>query len=239
MGCAGCSFKGMSTAVEDAFVGVRFGEETNLTLCRTGGTIFAKDDRVVVEMDEGPAYGRVEASPMPVLAQDDQPAAEAPPAEDPAAQPAQEEEVEISTPGAEIVVTGQRDRNVARSSDQVVSVLSSADIARTGEGNIANAPLPPDADGAPFRAAWTDALLPAVDAFRPQLLFISAGFDAHRRDPLAQLRLEAGDYAWITRELVQLANRHCAGRIVSTLEGGYDLEALRESSIAHVGELLA
>ena len=109
----------------------------------------------------------------------------------------------------------------------------------TGEGNIANAPLPPDADGAPFRAAWTDALLPAVDAFRPQLLFISAGFDAHRRDPLAQLRLEAGDYAWITRELVQLANRHCAGRIVSTLEGGYDLEALRESSIAHVGELLA
>lgn len=67
MGCSGCSFKGMSTAVEDAFVGVRFGEETNLTLCRTGGTIFAKDDRVVVEMDEGPAYGRVEASPMPVF----------------------------------------------------------------------------------------------------------------------------------------------------------------------------
>jgi len=109
----------------------------------------------------------------------------------------------------------------------------------TGAGNIVNAPLPPDADGAPFRATWTDALLPAVDAFRPQLLLVSAGFDAHRRDPLAQLRLEAGDYAWITRELVRLANRHCAGRIVSTLEGGYDLEALRESSVAHVGELLA
>ena len=109
----------------------------------------------------------------------------------------------------------------------------------TGAGNIANAPLPAEADGALFRAAWSDALLPAVDAFRPQLLLVSAGFDAHRRDPLAQLRLEAADYAWITRELVRLADRHCAGRIVSTLEGGYDLDALRESSVAHVGELLA
>lgn len=109
----------------------------------------------------------------------------------------------------------------------------------TGEGNIVNAPLPPDADGTPFRAAWSDALLPAIDAFKPQLLLVSAGFDAHRRDPLAQLRLEAGDYVWITRELVRLAQRHCGGRIVSTLEGGYDLDALRESSVAHVGELLA
>lgn len=66
-GCGGCSFKGMSTAVEDAFVGVRFGEETNLTLCRTGGTIFAKDERVIVELEDGPTYGRVEASPMPVF----------------------------------------------------------------------------------------------------------------------------------------------------------------------------
>ena len=82
-------------------------------------------------------------------------------------------------------------------------------------------------------------LLPAIDAFRPQLLLVSAGFDAHRRDPLAQLRLEAGDFAWITRELAALADRHCSGRIVSTLEGGYDLDALRESSVAHVGALLA
>lgn len=109
----------------------------------------------------------------------------------------------------------------------------------SGDGNIVNAPLPADADGGLFRAAWSDVLLPAVDAFRPQLLLVSAGFDAHRRDPLAQLRLEADDYAWITRELVQLANRHGAGRIVSTLEGGYDLQALRESSVAHVRELLA
>ena len=108
----------------------------------------------------------------------------------------------------------------------------------TGAGNIVNAPLPADADGPLFRAAWTETLLPAIDAFRPQLLLVSAGFDAHRRDPLAQLRLEAEDYAWITRELVRLANRHCGGRIVSSLEGGYDLEALRESVVAHVGELL-
>jgi acetoin utilization deacetylase AcuC-like enzyme len=109
----------------------------------------------------------------------------------------------------------------------------------TGDGNIVNAPLPPDAGSASFRAAWTQRLLPAVDAFKPQLLMISAGFDAHRLDPLAQLRLEAADFAWITTELVALANRHGGGRIVSTLEGGYDLAALAESTVAHVGALLA
>ncbi len=66
-GCGGCSFKGMSTAVEDTFVGVRFREETNLTLCRTGGTLYARDDRVVVDLEHGPAFGRVEKSPMPVF----------------------------------------------------------------------------------------------------------------------------------------------------------------------------
>jgi acetoin utilization deacetylase AcuC-like enzyme len=109
----------------------------------------------------------------------------------------------------------------------------------TGDGNIVNAPLPPDAGSALFRAAWTQRLLPAVDAFKPQLLMISAGFDAHRRDPLAQLQLDAADFAWLTSELVALARRHCGGRVVSTLEGGYDLTALAESSVAHVGALLA
>ncbi len=66
-GCGGCSFKGMSTAVEDTFVGVRFGEETNLTLCRTEGRLFSKDDQVIVELDDGPAFGRVEKSPMPIF----------------------------------------------------------------------------------------------------------------------------------------------------------------------------
>jgi len=108
-----------------------------------------------------------------------------------------------------------------------------------GVGNIVNAPLRPGADGEAFRAAWERTLLPALDSFRPQLLFVSAGFDAHRLDPLAQLRLEAGDYAWLTAELVTLAKRHARGRVVSMLEGGYDLAALRESSVAHVRTLIA
>ena len=106
-----------------------------------------------------------------------------------------------------------------------------------GAGNIHNAPLPPGAGGTQFRAAWQTRLLPAIDAFRPQLLLISAGFDAHWRDPLAQLQLQADDYAWLTRELVALAERHADGCVVSMLEGGYDLEALRESSVAHVSAL--
>jgi acetoin utilization deacetylase AcuC-like enzyme len=109
----------------------------------------------------------------------------------------------------------------------------------TGVGNIINAPLPPDSGSESFRAAWDSRLLPAIDAFAPQLLLVSAGFDAHARDPLAQLRLTADDYGWLTQRLVGLANRHAKGRIVSLLEGGYDLTALRESSVAHVAALLA
>ena len=109
----------------------------------------------------------------------------------------------------------------------------------TGDGNVVNAPLPPDAGSAEFRAAWSQRLLPAVAAFKPQLLMISAGFDAHRLDPLAQLQLETADFAWVTAELVALARRYCGGRIVSTLEGGYDLTALAGSSKAHVRALLA
>ena len=107
----------------------------------------------------------------------------------------------------------------------------------TGVGNIVNMPLPVEAEGFLFRRVWEDVLLPAVHDFRPQLLLVSAGFDGHWRDPLAQLRLQAADYAWISEELVALANRHCGGRIVSSLEGGYDLAALAESSLAHVGAL--
>jgi acetoin utilization deacetylase AcuC-like enzyme len=106
-----------------------------------------------------------------------------------------------------------------------------------GVGNVINAPLPPGAGGDAFREAWTTALLPALAGFRPQLLLVSAGFDAHRRDPLAQLQLEAADYAWLTAQLVAIADTHARGRIVSLLEGGYDLQALRESSVAHVGAL--
>jgi acetoin utilization deacetylase AcuC-like enzyme len=107
-----------------------------------------------------------------------------------------------------------------------------------GVGNIVNAPLPPGADGATFRAAWESSLLPALDAFAPNLLIISAGFDAHARDPLAQLRLREADFAWLTGELCRLAERRCGGKVVSLLEGGYDLEALAASTAAHVRALM-
>ena len=107
-----------------------------------------------------------------------------------------------------------------------------------GDGNVLNAPLPPGAGSAAFRSAWEDVLLPALDAFKPQLVLVSAGFDGHWRDPLAQLQLQAEDYAWLTRELVAIAGRHARGRVVSVLEGGYDLDALRECSVAHVAALL-
>lgn len=104
-------------------------------------------------------------------------------------------------------------------------------------GNIANAPLAPGTGSKEFRAAWRNTLLPALDAFAPELLLVSAGFDAHKADPLAQLRLETEDYAWITAELVGIARRHCRGRIVSTLEGGYDLTALADAAVAHLRAL--
>jgi acetoin utilization deacetylase AcuC-like enzyme len=104
-------------------------------------------------------------------------------------------------------------------------------------GHIVNATLPPGSGGREFLAAWRDSLLPTLDAFAPQLLLVSAGFDAHRLDPLAQLQVEAGDYAELTRELLDLADRHAQGRVVSMLEGGYSLEGLAASSRAHVAAL--
>jgi len=108
---------------------------------------------------------------------------------------------------------------------------------RGSSGNVANAPLAPGSGSSEFRAAWSRDLLPAIDAFAPDLLLVSAGFDAHASDPLAQMRLHADDYGWLTRELVALAGRHCGGRIVSSLEGGYDLAALGECAVAHVEAL--
>jgi acetoin utilization deacetylase AcuC-like enzyme len=107
-----------------------------------------------------------------------------------------------------------------------------------GVGNIINAPLPPGAGSHEFRAAWDEVLLPAAENFRPQLLLVSAGFDAHRLDPLAQLQVGTQDYAWITQRLCDLAARHAHGRVISVLEGGYDLTALRECTAAHVAELM-
>ena len=110
--------------------------------------------------------------------------------------------------------------------------------AERGVGNVFNAPLPPGSGSAAFRAAWSRVLLPALDDFAPGLVIVSAGFDAHRADPLAQLRLETADFAWITAELMAVSDRHCGGRLVSVLEGGYDLPALAASAAAHVATLL-
>ncbi|WP_139557418.1 histone deacetylase family protein [Methylotetracoccus oryzae] len=108
-----------------------------------------------------------------------------------------------------------------------------------GVGNIVNVPLREGTDSKIFRSAVASRILPAVDTFRPDLILISAGFDAHRDDPLAALDLVEEDFAWITNELKEIAERHAHGRIVSALEGGYALEALSRSVTAHVRALMA
>ncbi|PXA83794.1 acetoin utilization protein [Caulobacter sp. D4A] len=110
------------------------------------------------------------------------------------------------------------------------------DPSETGVGNIVNATVAPGAARESWRKAF-DGLMARVDAFAPDLVLISAGFDAHLRDPLAQQSLEAEDFAWATRAIVAVANRRARGRIVSSLEGGYDLEALGRSAQAHVRAL--
>ncbi len=109
----------------------------------------------------------------------------------------------------------------------------------TGVGNIVNVPLRPMSGSSEFRRAFDEVILPALEDFRPDFLFISAGFDAHRADPLAQLMLVEDDFAWVTEGLMACAARHCEGRIVSSLEGGYDLDALAASAAAHVRALMA
>jgi acetoin utilization deacetylase AcuC-like enzyme len=107
-----------------------------------------------------------------------------------------------------------------------------------GVGNIVNGTLSPGAGSHEFRELWDSVLLPRLHAFKPQLVLVSAGFDAHRNDPLADIRLGQEDYAWITERLAALADAHAGGRLVSTLEGGYDLAALAASVSAHVGALI-
>ncbi len=109
----------------------------------------------------------------------------------------------------------------------------------TGVGNIVNVPLRPISGSNQFRHGVAQRILPALDAFRPELVLVSAGFDAHRSDPLAQLMLEEADYTWVTERLLEIACRHAAGRLVATLEGGYDLAALAASAAAHVRVLMS
>jgi acetoin utilization deacetylase AcuC-like enzyme len=109
----------------------------------------------------------------------------------------------------------------------------------TGVGNIVNVPLRPMAGSREFRLAFTREILPALEAFRPEMVLISAGFDAHKNDPLAQLLLDEADYTWVTEQLLEVARQHAKGRVVSTLEGGYDLTALAASAAAHLRVLMS
>lgn len=112
------------------------------------------------------------------------------------------------------------------------------DVCAVNNGkNMLNIPLPPGATGTEVRAIVTDIWLPRLVAFQPEMLFISAGFDAHKEDELAQLGLVEADFAWITEQLVNLAECTAGGRIVSFLEGGYNLPALGTSALAHVQAL--
>jgi acetoin utilization deacetylase AcuC-like enzyme len=110
--------------------------------------------------------------------------------------------------------------------------------ADSGNEHIINVPLPAMTDGRGFRAAVDEQWIPALDRFRPQLVLVSAGFDAHRDDPLAYLKLDDEDYRWVTERLVEVAERHADGRVVSTLEGGYNTEALGRCAVEHLRVLM-
>ena len=112
-------------------------------------------------------------------------------------------------------------------------------LSERGEFNtVVNAPLRPGDDGRIFRQAFETSILPRLRDFRPDLVVISAGFDAHRRDPLANLQLVEADFEWATQKLMEIADQSANGRVVSLLEGGYDLEGLAGSVAAHAGALM-
>jgi acetoin utilization deacetylase AcuC-like enzyme len=110
--------------------------------------------------------------------------------------------------------------------------------AESGNEHIINVPLPAMTGGPGFRKAVERFWLPALESYKPQLVFVSAGFDAHREDPLAYLQLEDEDYRWVTERLVEVADRHAEGRVVSTLEGGYNVTALGRCVVEHLGVLV-
>ncbi len=107
-------------------------------------------------------------------------------------------------------------------------------VSERGVGNIWNRPLAPGDTGNDLRIAWEKHLFPAIDEFEPELILVSAGFDAHIRDPLGNIEAEASDFGWITDRIVELANAHASGRIIGFLEGGYDLQGLSQSLAAHL-----
>jgi acetoin utilization deacetylase AcuC-like enzyme len=119
------------------------------------------------------------------------------------------------------------------SSHQMPLYPGTGQPAETGCGNILNLPLAPGDGSEAFRKAWSQHGLPTVHRFNPDLILVSAGFDAHQRDPLAQIELQDEDYRWITEEICDIATDSCHGRVASILEGGYDLQALASASREH------
>ena len=132
------------------------------------------------------------------------------------------------------------DRNLfLASTHQMPLYPGSGALGETGiDNNICNAPLRPGDGGDVFREAIASRVLPALRNFSPDIVFISAGFDAHENDPLANLRLVEADFGWVTREIAEVAEKHAGGRLVSMLEGGYDLTALARSTGVHVRTLM-
>ncbi len=124
------------------------------------------------------------------------------------------------------------------STHQMPLYPGTGDVQETGVGNIFNAPLRAGDGSEQFREAMGSVILPALDAFGPDLVIVSAGFDAHHRDPLGSLQLTEEDFAWVTLKLMEAAEVHCGGRVVSVLEGGYDLQGLTASAGIHVQALM-
>ena len=124
------------------------------------------------------------------------------------------------------------------SSHQFPAYPGTGKSSETGVGNIVNAPLKPGSGSSLFRRAYKEIILPQVKKFNPDLLLVSAGFDAHIDDPLCNLNLETEDFIWVTRELMLVADECCDGRLVSTLEGGYNLNALADCVCAHLNALM-
>lgn len=125
------------------------------------------------------------------------------------------------------------------SSHQWPAYPGSGSAHETGADNTnCNVPLSPGAGSREFRRAWEKTILPAVEEFAPELIIISAGFDAHARDPLANLEVQTEDYGWVTDRIMDVADDCCHGRVVSSLEGGYDLQALAASAACHVRALM-
>ncbi len=124
------------------------------------------------------------------------------------------------------------------SSHQMPLYPGTGGASETGVGNIVNVPLDPQSDGTAMREAYLERIIPALIDFSPDLLLLSAGFDADARDPLAQLNWQSSDFSWLTGKLMDVAERHCANRIVSLLEGGYDLKGLAGGVSHHVAMLM-